>query len=430
MSRRLRCGQSARASALPSSRSCRCSRPSRSIRAIPSRTSATSRLNLIAMLSGKHEPGRAGVRGGAGAPGAAAPGARARGVAACAPSSCSSTTSSRSTGELFPGFRLPGAWAFRVIRNFDLSIDEEEAEDLLESMKQEVRTPRPRQRRGASSVDGRIHASAVDDARLARSSPGRSAVRVPRRWAAEPVRTSSHLGASRSSRHDPRPARRALRAAASAAVPRTDETSSRRSRRATCSCITPTSRSTPSCELLEQGGARPERARHQADALPHERRQPDRQGARARRRERQAGHRARRDQGPLRRGEQHRRGRAAWKRRACTSSTASSASRPTRRSRSSCAASADELRRYVHLGTGNYNPCDRAPLHRPLASSRPAGDRRGRDSLFNLLTVVHRAADAGSARRRAARPPRAGLALIEREAAHGPPGRPRASSRR
>ncbi len=42
-------------------------------------------------------------------------------------------------GDLFPGFDCLGAWPFRVIRNFDLSIDEEEAEDLLESVKQEVR---------------------------------------------------------------------------------------------------------------------------------------------------------------------------------------------------------------------------------------------------------------------------------------------------
>ncbi len=41
--------------------------------------------------------------------------------------------------DLFPGFDCLGAWPFRVIRNFDLSIDEEEAEDLLESVKQEVR---------------------------------------------------------------------------------------------------------------------------------------------------------------------------------------------------------------------------------------------------------------------------------------------------
>jgi polyphosphate kinase len=62
---------------------------------------------------------------------------------------------------LFPGFHCEGAWAFRVIRNFDVSIDEEEAEDLLETMKQEVRR---RDRGNAVSVlvDGRIHEKAQD----------------------------------------------------------------------------------------------------------------------------------------------------------------------------------------------------------------------------------------------------------------------------
>ena len=42
-------------------------------------------------------------------------------------------------GELFRGFHRRGAWPFRVIRNYDLSIDEEEAEDLLETIGEEVR---------------------------------------------------------------------------------------------------------------------------------------------------------------------------------------------------------------------------------------------------------------------------------------------------
>lgn len=44
-----------------------------------------------------------------------------------------------SAGELFRGFQQRGAWPFRVIRNHDLSIDEEEAEDLLETIREEVR---------------------------------------------------------------------------------------------------------------------------------------------------------------------------------------------------------------------------------------------------------------------------------------------------
>ena len=51
-------------------------------------------------------------------------------------------------GELFRGFQRRGAWAFRVIRNHDLSIDEEEAEDLLETIREEVR----RRDRGNSVV--------------------------------------------------------------------------------------------------------------------------------------------------------------------------------------------------------------------------------------------------------------------------------------
>jgi polyphosphate kinase len=49
-------------------------------------------------------------------------------------------------GELFPGYRLIGAHAFRVTRNSDLYIDEEEAENLLKKIEEELRN----QRRGAA----------------------------------------------------------------------------------------------------------------------------------------------------------------------------------------------------------------------------------------------------------------------------------------
>ncbi|HEX7667799.1 MAG TPA: polyphosphate kinase 1, partial [Polyangiaceae bacterium] len=40
---------------------------------------------------------------------------------------------------IFPGVRLKGVYTFRVTRNFDLEIDEEEGEDLLQTIQQELR---------------------------------------------------------------------------------------------------------------------------------------------------------------------------------------------------------------------------------------------------------------------------------------------------
>ncbi|HEY2031182.1 MAG TPA: polyphosphate kinase 1 [Myxococcales bacterium] len=45
----------------------------------------------------------------------------------------------RYAAQLFPGMAVEGCWAFRVTRNWDLSIDEEEAEDLLVTIEREVR---------------------------------------------------------------------------------------------------------------------------------------------------------------------------------------------------------------------------------------------------------------------------------------------------
>jgi polyphosphate kinase len=42
-------------------------------------------------------------------------------------------------GDLFPGFRVVGCGAFRVTRNFDLSIDEDDADDLLKTIQKELR---------------------------------------------------------------------------------------------------------------------------------------------------------------------------------------------------------------------------------------------------------------------------------------------------
>lgn len=64
-------------------------------------------------------------------------------------------------GELFRGFRRRGAWPFRVIRNHDLSIDEEEAEDLLEVIREEVRR-RDRGNAVSLEVSSRCHPAALE----------------------------------------------------------------------------------------------------------------------------------------------------------------------------------------------------------------------------------------------------------------------------
>jgi len=45
----------------------------------------------------------------------------------------------RHVGTCFPGVRFKGVYSFRVTRNFDLSIDDDEAQDLLQTIQQELR---------------------------------------------------------------------------------------------------------------------------------------------------------------------------------------------------------------------------------------------------------------------------------------------------
>jgi polyphosphate kinase len=66
----------------------------------------------------------------------------------------------RHVGTIFPGARIKGLYVFRVTRNFDIEVDEEEADDLLQSIQQELR----RRERGNAvrlEVSGEVPATSL-----------------------------------------------------------------------------------------------------------------------------------------------------------------------------------------------------------------------------------------------------------------------------
>ena len=205
--------------------------------------------------------------------------------------------------DLFPGMEILEHHVFRVTRNEDVEIDEDETENLIQALEKELLRRRfgpPIRLEITDDMDAVTLELLVPRARHHRAGglPAAGAAR-PRR----PVRARQD--------RPPRPA----------STPST-------CRRRPCSCMPTEPNAKPDIFASDRarrhpaappvrvvrderagvpraGRGRPERARHQADALPHERRQPDRRGAHRRGRGGQAGARPGRDQGALRRAEQH-----------------------------------------------------------------------------------------------------------------------------
>ena len=276
---------------------------------------------------------------------------------------------------LFTGMEITDAHLFRVTRNADLAIEEDEAE-----------RPAPGDRGGAPPAPlrrgrparGRAEHAGGDPADPARRDPpGRGGLLrgqrdarphrpVDDRRARPPRPPAAVVDAGRAA--PPRPARRGR--------------AGRRLRR------DPGGRHLPPSPVrvvhrvgraVHRPGRRGPRGPHdQADALPDVGRLADRARPHPGRRARQAGRRARRDQGPLRRGGEHRLGAQAR------------AGRRPRRVRARRAQ--DPLEggpRRPARGIGpaplrphrdrQLQPADGPPVRRPRAADLPAGARRRRD---------------------------------------------------
>ena len=202
--------------------------------------------------------------------------------------------------ELFTGARILDHTAFRVTRNSNLYVDEEETENLLIAIEQELR----RRRRGdpvrlevRAPVGERLRQELLEvldlEARDLVECDG--PVNISRMTQLVDLESDDRLKAP----HFVAPVHPSLREPAK---------------------LFPTIRAgdvllhhpfdsfESVVDFLEQAARGSARARHQADAVPHQRRLRDRARARHGRRERQAGDRAGGAEGALRRGEQHRLG--------------------------------------------------------------------------------------------------------------------------
>jgi polyphosphate kinase len=85
----------------------------------------------------------------------------------------------RHVGTVFPGARIQGLYVFRVTRNFDIEVDEEEADDLLQSIQQELRR---RERGNAVRLEVSGDAPAASLAKLVKAlklDPERDVYTVP-----------------------------------------------------------------------------------------------------------------------------------------------------------------------------------------------------------------------------------------------------------
>ena len=275
----------------------------------------------------------------------------------------------RNVRALFPGTQVEGAHLFRVIRDTDMVIQEDEADDLLEIGRPRAEAAALRRPVAAAGRSRHAAAGARHPDRQLRGRPGR--------------------GRAHQRAHGARRPRQRLRAAPPGAegsgVPSAHAVGARRHRRGVRADRRPGLPGPPSVRFVhvggdvpEGGGGRPARRGDQDHALPHRRRLAAGRSAHPGRRPGQAGGGAGRAEGALRREEQHRLGDAAG------------IGRHPRRLRpgqpqgplQAVPGGAQGDRRHPPLRARRHRqlqPHHLARLHRPRAVHRRPGDRRRRE---------------------------------------------------
>ncbi len=217
---------------------------------------------------------------------------------------------------LFPGVEILGCYTFRITRNTDLQIDDDdEADDLLSLIQEEVRN-----RRFAEVVRIEVHTSMPASLRQLLLAEFSEQQEPPARplTARRPLRGAGTAGRGRPAVAGVAGPARAQGSAVPPghpAPPRGGAQHLRRDPRRRHPSAPPVRQLRHLGRALHPDrGGRSRRPRHQAHALPHRRRLEHRPGAGARRRARQAGGGADRAAGEVRRGEQHHLGAAAGRR--------------------------------------------------------------------------------------------------------------------
>ena len=324
----------------------------------------------------------------------------------------------RHVHQIFPVLRLRGTYAFRVTRNWDLEIDEEEAEDLLQTIQQELRR-RDRGNAVRLEISGEVLPGSL--ARLCQGAQARCARgRVPRQRAAQLRRSAraSWCATSGASCATSLSRRRSCPLCASRTI------FSRPFAKRTFSFITRTSRSIRSWSSSPRAADDPRVLAIKQTLYRTSGDSPIIKALRARGGERQAGDGHRRAQGALRRREQHPMGAHA---------------RASRRSRRLRPPRAEDARQGGSGGAAREGQAP--PLRPPFDGQLPPRDARastrtsrslrratqiGEDvtALFNLLTGYSAPAKWNLLVVAPFGLHEAVLGLIRREAEHARAGRP------